>query len=72
MPATFPFEHKNDIVIAAPAEDRFDYVTNPKVMAGMAAVVASYRLREPADALRRHLSRALEHALQVASTSTGW
>lgn len=28
--ATFPFEHKNDIVIAAPAEKIFDYVTNPK------------------------------------------
>ena len=27
---TFPFEHKNDIVIAAPAEKIFDYVTNPK------------------------------------------
>lgn len=27
---TFPFEHKNDIVIAAPAETIFDYVTNPK------------------------------------------
>ncbi|ETR74869.1 cyclase [Afipia sp. P52-10] len=29
-PATFPFEHRNDIVIAAPAEAIFDYVTNPK------------------------------------------
>jgi uncharacterized protein YndB with AHSA1/START domain len=28
--ATYPFEHKNDIVIAAPAEKIFDYVTNPK------------------------------------------
>ena len=28
--STFPFEHKNDIVIAAPAEKIFDYVTNPK------------------------------------------
>jgi uncharacterized protein YndB with AHSA1/START domain len=28
--ATFPFEHRNDIVIAAPAEKVFDYVTNPK------------------------------------------
>ena len=27
---TFPFEHRNDIVIAAPAERIFDYVTNPK------------------------------------------
>jgi uncharacterized protein YndB with AHSA1/START domain len=30
MPSTFPFEHRNDIVIAAPAEKIFDYVTNPK------------------------------------------
>jgi uncharacterized protein YndB with AHSA1/START domain len=30
MPATFPFEHRNDIVMAAPAEKIFDYVTNPK------------------------------------------
>jgi uncharacterized protein YndB with AHSA1/START domain len=29
-PAVFPFEHQNDIVIAAPAEAIFDYVTNPK------------------------------------------
>ena len=28
--STFPFEHRNDIVIAAPAEKIFDYVTNPK------------------------------------------
>ena len=28
--ATFPFELKNDIVIAAPAHKIFDYVTNPK------------------------------------------
>ena len=28
--ATYPFEHKNDIVIAAPPEKIFDYVTNPK------------------------------------------
>ena len=27
---TFPFEHRNDIVIAAPADKIFDYVTNPK------------------------------------------
>ncbi len=27
---TFPFQHKNDSVIAAPAEKIFDYVTNPK------------------------------------------
>ncbi len=27
---TVPFEHKNDIVIAAPAAKIFDYVTNPK------------------------------------------
>jgi uncharacterized protein YndB with AHSA1/START domain len=27
---TVPFEHKNDIVIAAPAARIFDYVTNPK------------------------------------------
>jgi uncharacterized protein YndB with AHSA1/START domain len=30
MPPTFPFEHRNDIVIAAPAATIFDYVTNPK------------------------------------------
>ena len=30
MPPTFPFEHRNDIVIAAPAAAIFDYVTNPK------------------------------------------
>jgi uncharacterized protein YndB with AHSA1/START domain len=29
-PATFPFEHKNDTVIAASPEAIFDYVTNPK------------------------------------------
>ena len=28
--STFPFEHRNDIVIAAPADKIFDYVTNPK------------------------------------------
>lgn len=28
--STFPFEHKNAIVIDAPAEKIFDYVTNPK------------------------------------------
>ena len=27
---TYPFEHRNDIVIAAPAARIFDYVTNPK------------------------------------------
>ena len=30
MALTFPFEHTNDIVVAAPAEKIFDYVTNPK------------------------------------------
>jgi uncharacterized protein YndB with AHSA1/START domain len=30
MPLTFPFEHRNDITITAPAETIFDYVTNPK------------------------------------------
>lgn len=29
-PATFPFEHSNEIIIAGPAEAIFDYVTNPK------------------------------------------
>jgi uncharacterized protein YndB with AHSA1/START domain len=30
MPDTAPLEHRNAIVIAAPAEAIFDYVTNPK------------------------------------------
>jgi uncharacterized protein YndB with AHSA1/START domain len=30
MPLTVPFEHRNDIVIVAPPEAIFDYVTNPK------------------------------------------
>jgi uncharacterized protein YndB with AHSA1/START domain len=30
MPPTSPFEHRNHIVIAAPAEKIFDYVTNPR------------------------------------------
>jgi uncharacterized protein YndB with AHSA1/START domain len=27
---TYPFEHRNDVIIAAPAARIFDYVTNPK------------------------------------------
>lgn len=30
MPQTFPFEHRNNIIIAAPPVTIFDYVTNPK------------------------------------------
>lgn len=30
IPATYPFEHTNDIVIDATPEAIFDYVTNPK------------------------------------------
>ena len=29
-PAAFPFQHSNEIIVAAPAEAIFDYVTNPK------------------------------------------